>query len=48
MIQQAIDLEVQELLDAHAGRVDAQGRRYVIRMDTSQKGNFWSPQALPR
>ena len=31
MIQQAIDLEVQEFLDAHAGRVDAQGRRYVIR-----------------
>ena len=31
MIQQAIDLEVQEFLDAHAGRVDAQGRGYVIR-----------------
>lgn len=31
MIQQAIDLEVQEFLDAHAYRVDAQGRRYVIR-----------------
>ena len=31
MIQQAIDLEVQEFLDAHAGRVDAQGRRYVVR-----------------
>ena len=31
MIQQAIELEVQEFLDAHANRVDAQGRRYVIR-----------------
>lgn len=31
MIQQAIESEVQEFLDAHANRVDAQGRRYVIR-----------------
>lgn len=31
MIQQAIELEVQEFLDAHAHRVDEQGRRYVIR-----------------
>ena len=31
MIQQAIDLEVQQFLDAHADRVDNQGRRYVIR-----------------
>jgi hypothetical protein len=31
MIQQAIDLEVQQFLDAHAGHVDAQEPRYVIR-----------------
>jgi putative transposase len=31
MIQQAIELEVQEFFDAHAHRVDEQGRRYVIR-----------------
>ena len=48
MIQQAIDLEVQEFLDAHAGRVDAQGRAMSSAMDTSQKGSFWSPQALSR
>jgi hypothetical protein len=48
MIQQAIDLEVQEFLDAHAGRVDAQGRRLSSVMDTSRKDNFWSPQALFR
>ncbi len=31
MIQQAIDHEVQDFLDAHAGRVYGQGRRYVVR-----------------
>jgi hypothetical protein len=31
MIQQAIYLEVQQFPDAHAGHVDAQGGRYVIR-----------------
>ena len=43
MIQQAIDLEVQEFLDAHAGRVDAQDRRYVVRNGQLPEGRFLVP-----